>query len=153
MKQDLLSAGVAMALGTVFLAGAVRMPPTPGQSYGAGFLPALVAGILIIAGMALALRTFCRGGGEGGGASRPPPLRWLGGMLIVGMLAVYVALADVVGFHLTAAVGTAVLIYAFSRRMASSLLIAVVAVIVTHLTFYSLFKVPLPWGILRVISW
>ncbi|MFW7343701.1 tripartite tricarboxylate transporter TctB family protein [Pollutimonas sp. H1-120] len=150
MKQDLMSAGVAVALGSAFLIGAVSMPLTPGQSYGAGFLPALVAGVLIVAGMALALRTFYRTGEQ---ALRPAPLHWLGGVLIVAMLVAYITLADIVGFHLTAGVGTAILIYAFSRRITSSLLTAVVAVIVTHLTFYNLFKVPLPWGILRTVSW
>ena len=66
--------------------------------------------------------------------------------VIAGLL-LYVALADLLGFHLIA---TALLL-AWSRLLGASWRLAVpvsvAATVVIHLAFYKLLKVPLPWGV------
>ena len=68
--------------------------------------------------------------------------------VIAGLL-VYVALADTLGFHITAAA----LLLAWSRLLGASWRLAVpgslAATVAIHLAFYKLLKVPLPWGLLE----
>lgn len=154
MKRDLPAAGVVTTLGIVFLVAAWHLPPTPGQAYGAGFLPSLVATLMTMAGIALAVRALRRMSRfptePAIPATRPD---WLGALLVVAVLVAYVVLVERLGFHLTAAASVAALVWAFTRRPWFALAFGGTAAVLVHLAFYGLFRVPLPWGLLQPLAW
>lgn len=152
MKSDLPSAVVVIALGLVALVAAAKLPPTPGQNFGAGFVPGLVGGVMTAAGVLLALRALRR---RASFASEPATklVRPAGPLVVLGGLAAYVLLSEWLGFHLTAMLVVGSLTVAFTRRWRIAVLVAVVAAIGVHAVFYGLFKVPLPWGVLQPLAW
>jgi putative tricarboxylic transport membrane protein len=64
-------------------------------------------------------------------------------------LALYVVLADPLGFHLTGFALVLVWTLVFGARPAIALPVAVAAPVLIHLAFYKLLRVPLPWGVLE----
>lgn len=152
MKSDLPSAVVVTALGLVALVAASRIPPTPGQSFGAGFVPGLVAAVMTGAGVLLALRALRR---RASFADEPAAklARPAGLLVVLGGLAAYVLLSERLGFHLTAMLVVGSLTVAFTGRWRVAALVAVVAAVGVHAVFYGLFKVPLPWGVLQPVAW
>lgn len=152
MKAELWAATAITAIGGAFIYAALALPATPGQVYGAGFFPALVACVFAVSGLALALRTLYR--------MRFSPrrtaqdvFRWPGALPVIGVLLTYIAIVDRLGFHLTVITCLGVLLWTFTRRVWFSLVASVIFAVVVHLAFYGLFKVPLPWGLLQSIAW
>ena len=151
MKFNDALIGAALAvLGAVVLWHIQGFPPMPGQKYGPAWFPGLIAGGLMVCG-ALLIVSRLR-------AAAPEPLfalpEWTqrvrpvaSVMSIIAGLLIYVALADLVGFHLIAAA----LLLAWSRLLGASWRLAVpvsvAATVVIHIAFYKLLKVPLPWGV------
>ena len=72
---------------------------------------------------------------------------------MVGALIFYALAVDTLGFFITAFLFLAVLFLAFgvSRRWIAPLAVAVT--IGLHFAFYSLLRVPLPWGWLESLAW
>jgi putative tricarboxylic transport membrane protein len=73
----------------------------------------------------------------------------LGVASVLGGLLFYILAADTLGFHIT---GIALLtlwtrILGASWRVAA--VVAVVATVAIHLSFYKLLRIPLPWGLLE----
>lgn len=152
MKSDLPSAVVVIALGLVALVAAAKLPPTPGQNYGAGFVPGLVAGLMTAAGVLLALRALRR---RASFASEPAAklARPMGLLVVLGGLTGYVLLSERLGFHLIAMLVVGGATVAFTGRWRTAVPVAVGAAIGVHAVFYGLFKVPLPWGVLQPLAW
>ncbi len=73
--------------------------------------------------------------------------------VVVGSLLFYALVVDRLGFFITSIVFLGVLFLAFgvSRRRIVPLALAVTLVI--HYGFYTLLRVPLPWGVLEGIAW
>jgi putative tricarboxylic transport membrane protein len=122
----------------------------PGQKFGPAWFPGLIAAgfgvcgvFLIVAGVRqggpwLALPEWVR---------RPRPLVGVGSV-IAGLL-LYILAANTLGFHITG-----ILLLAFwirvlggSWRMAG--VVAVLATVAIHLSFYKILRIPLPWGLLE----
>lgn len=153
--NDALTGAALVALGAVVLWHIQGFPPMPGQKFGPAWFPGLVAAGLVACGGLLILQRWR--------AATPLPLvAWPGWIrrvrpvfgvisLLAGLL-LYVALADRLGFHLTA---TALLVL-WSRALGASwrraLPFAVLATLAIHLAFYKLLKVPLPWGLLERLA-
>ncbi|MGH8725412.1 MAG: tripartite tricarboxylate transporter TctB family protein, partial [Burkholderiales bacterium] len=70
------------------------------------------------------------------------------GSVIAGLL-FYIIAADALGFHITGIVllTSWMRILGASWRMAA--VVAVVATVAIHLSFYKLLRIPLPWGLLE----
>ena len=148
--NDALLGAALVVLGAVVLWHIQGFPPMPGQTYGPAWFPGLIAIGLIVCGVLLTVARLR--------AAAPQPLvalpEWTQrarpvasvASVIAGLL-LYVALADLLGFHLIA---TALLL-AWSRLLGASwrlaLPVSVAATVVIHLAFYKLLKVPLPWGV------
>jgi putative tricarboxylic transport membrane protein len=122
----------------------------PGQRFGPAWFPGVIAAGLGICGVLLVLA---------GARHGAPWLAWpawmyrrrplLGVAGVIGGLVFYIIAAGTLGFHITgiALLAFWVRILGGSWRMAA--LVAVVATIAIHLSFYKLLRIPLPWGLLE----
>lgn len=138
--------GLALALlGGVVVWTARAFPAVPGQKVGAGFLPTLVGGGLMLAALALLLRSRHapaappREAGAGIGAA----------LAVVGCVVFYIVAAERLGFLIVAPIGLVLLLRVFGAGWRGALLWAAGGTLVVHVAFYKLLRVPLPWGVLR----
>jgi putative tricarboxylic transport membrane protein len=79
--------------------------------------------------------------------SRPRPR--VAVVAVLGGVVAYVLLADLLGFHLTAASILVLWARAMGASWRAALITAVLASIAIHLAFYKGLRVPLPWGLLE----
>lgn len=148
--NDALIGAALVTLGTVVLWHIQAFPPMPGQKYGPAWFPGLIAIGLILCGTLLVAARLRAAGSQPllelpEWAGRARPVASVASVL-AGLVA-YVLVVDTVGFHITAAA----LLLLWSRLLGASwrlaVPVAIVAMLVIHLAFYKLLKVPLPWGI------
>ena len=122
----------------------------PGQRFGPAWFPGLIAAGLAVCGFLLMVS---------GARQRGPWMalpHWfrrrraaLGvGSVILGLL-FYIVAADALGFHITGIVLliTWMRILGASWRMA--IVVALIATVAIHLSFYKALRIPLPWGVLE----
>lgn len=154
--HDILSGLLLAALGVALLIYARSLPPIPGQNVGPGFFPGAVAIGLIAAGLTLAFATLRN---RAGGAWLAfddwvrSPRRLLAFAITVGSVALYVALAGRLGYFLTAPLVLGVILAAFRVPWVAIVPVAVAVPALIHYIFYSVLKVPLPWGVLTPYAW
>ena len=122
----------------------------PGQHFGPALFPGLLAAGMSACGVLLIWR--------GARSARPwlgiePWLRrsrpLLGFISVLGGLALYVVLAEPLGFHLTGFLLVLLWTLVFGARPALAVSVAIAAPLLIHLAFYKLLRVPLPWGVLE----
>ena len=153
--HDTLSGLLLLLFGTIVALYSLSFPAVAGQRVGPGVFPSLIGVALVASGVVL-IASARRGRGarwvEFESWVQEPRLA-LNATLVVTSLIVYALAVETLGFFITAFALLAVLFIAFgvSRRW-----IVPVAAAVTfglHVTFYSLLRVPLPWGWLEPIAW
>jgi len=156
MKLSDTGAGLlVLTLGGAVVLYARTFPPMPGQNVGPSFFPTCVGLGLVLVGLVLAA-----------GGLRPPRRAWLeiddwvrsrrltaNFALVVADLVFYALAVDALGFFLTGFSFLAVLFVAFGQRLGRAGLLAAAATFVVHYGFYTVLRVPLPWGILRGLAW
>ncbi len=156
--NDAVSGAFFIALaGLIFLLTG-HFTEMPGQNYGAGFFPRVIAVAMALLGAGLVVRGI-RARGAGPWAQ---PLDWMGSprlranfLLVLGALVFYIVASDLLGFVITALILLFVLLTAL-RGLAtwrSSAAIALVATLVIQQFFGQLLRVPLPWGLLQDYAW
>lgn len=130
-------------------------PDAGGQSIGPGFFPFLIGSGIAACGAVL---MFSGRPGAGGAwidwesGLREPRLA-LNGALVIGALVFYALAVDTAGFFLTAFIFIAGLFIAFGVRPRWIVPLAAGVTFGLHFVFYSLLRVPLPWGWLEGIAW
>jgi putative tricarboxylic transport membrane protein len=146
-----------VGLGTAAAYGGWQLPPVPGQPVGPNVFPLVIGTGLALCGLAIA---FGIGHSfeeeeelipvEGGQPKQAPPGRFYGlrALLPPALLLFYVAVADRLGFIITAGLIVFVTSTALGARLKLSLPLAVLAPIGVHLIFSKLLRVPLPAGLL-----
>jgi putative tricarboxylic transport membrane protein len=144
-----------VGLGAAAAYGGWLLPPVPGQPVGPNVFPLLIGCGLALCGLAIAFgighsfeeeEEIVPVEGE-----KPPPrskLYGLRALLPPALLLFYVAVAERVGFIITAAIIVFVTSTALGARWRLALPLAVLAPIVVHLIFSKLLRVPLPIGLL-----
>ena len=146
-----------VGLGAAAAYGGWLLPPVPGQPVGPNVFPLVIGSGLALCGLAIAF-----GIGhyfeeeehlnpvEGNEPKPPPAGKWYGlrALLPPALLLFYVAVADRVGFIMTAGIIVFVTATALGARWRLALPLAVLAPIVVHLIFSKLLRVPLPIGLL-----
>jgi putative tricarboxylic transport membrane protein len=163
MKLGDAASGVLSAiLGLAVVLHARTFPPMPGQPVGPSLFPMLIGAGLLVAGLALIL-----------GAGRRPPSAVRGPLselvefdswtrrprmltnfvLVIADLLFYALTVDRLGFLITAILFLTVLFLAFGVRRRGILPLALAVTFAIHYVFYTLLRVPLPWGVLREIAW
>ena len=68
--------------------------------------------------------------------------------VIAGLL-FYILAADTLGFHITGVVLLAVWMRILGASWRVAAVVAVVATVAIHLSFYKVLRIPLPWGLLE----
>ena len=145
--------GVLLALlGGAILWQVRSFPAIPGQEYGAGVFPGVIASGLVVVGVLLTLSGLRQ-------RATAPWLRfadWVGSRRhVTGLLAIilgtvaYILFADQLGFLVLAPVVLAVWLLALGTRPLATLALAVVVSAIIWFAFYKLLRVPLPWGVLK----
>jgi len=145
-----------VGLGAAAAYGGWQLPPVPGQPVGPNVFPLVIGLGLALCGLAIA---FGIGHSfeeeeeiipfEGGEAPAPRgKLYGLRALLPPALLLFYVAVADRVGFILTAAIIVFVTATALGAKWKLALPLTVLAPIAIHLIFSKLLRVPLPIGLL-----
>jgi len=152
--NDALSGLLILIFGTAVVVNARTFPSMAGQSTGPSLFPTLIGGGLILCGVALVWS------GRGRGAPwfqaddwvrRPRMVLNFG--LVFADLVFYAIAVGRLGFFLTAVIFLSVLLLAFGVRRTRIVPLALAVTMVIHYAFYSLLRVPLPWGVLEGIAW
>lgn len=154
--NDTVSGVLVGAFGAVVYVHAQSFPPMLGQNVGPNVFPQLIAaGLMICAAMLIwhGLKTIR----NETWITLPD---WLsnariafGFLLIPIVLAFYVTLSERLGFIPTAVILLMALFMTFKVRLRTALVVAIVGSFSIHYLFYSLLKVPLPWGLLDSVAW
>jgi putative tricarboxylic transport membrane protein len=155
--NDAISGAVFLALAAAIFVYALNLPPMPGQRYGAGTFPIVIA--VGLGGFSLILIVQ-------GLRRRAPGMRWfewapwardrrtLGNFaLALALILVYVFASERVGFI---PLSIAILLILFLKQgvsLPTSLVVAVAATLAIQVSFSDLLRVPLPRGILTEFLW
>ncbi len=154
--NDVLSGLLIGSFGAAIYIHARSFPPLPGQNVGPNMFPQLIATGFMICAVMLVLRGVKTLAAEGW-ISLPEwwrqPRVALGFVLIPLVLAFYVAVSESLGFLPTSVILLMALFLAFTVRLRTALIVAIVGSLCIHFIFYKLLKVPLPWGILSSMTW
>ena len=146
-----------VGLGAAAAFGGWQLPPVPGQPVGPNVFPLVIGTGLALCGLAIAFGIGHSFEEEEelipveGGQPTPPPtgkLYGLRALLPPALLLFYVAVADLLGFIITAALIVFATSTALGAKWKLSLPLAVLAPIGIHLIFSKLLRVPLPAGLL-----
>lgn len=122
----------------------------PGQRFGPAWFPGVIAGGLGICGVLLVATGVRRGGPwlvSPDWVRQRRPL--LGVASVIAGLVFYILAADKLGFHITGILLLTLWIKVLGHSWRMALIVAVVATIAIHLSFYKLLRIPLPWGLLE----
>jgi putative tricarboxylic transport membrane protein len=154
--NEAIAGAILLAIAIAIGAYARMLPPMPGQEYGAGAFPTLIAvglaacSLVLIAQGARAWRTV-------------PPVVWadwaqdrrsvVNLFLTLGLLVFYILFADAIGF-VPISIGILIVqLVALRVRPVPAVAVAIVATLVIHTAFVKLLLVPLPWGLLMPVMW
>jgi putative tricarboxylic transport membrane protein len=157
MKFNDVFSGVAVgALAAAVFLYARTFPPMVGQNVGPNLFPQIIAVGLMICAICLVVR-----GASTLGRERLIEMpEWLGAnrstfgfVMIPVALLFYLAVSDYLGFIVTAVLLLLALFLVFQVRMRTALIVAIAGSLVIHTVFYSVLKVPLPWGVLAPLAW
>jgi putative tricarboxylic transport membrane protein len=153
--NDTVSGIFVLGLGLAIVLVARSFPSIPGQAIGPALFPIIIGCGLMLFGGTLVAAAWR--------APRAPLVvfddwvrrpRMVANFLIVPAdLLFYALVVDQLGFLLTSAVFLGVLFLAFRVRLQWVAPLAVLVALAMHLAFYSLLRVPLPWGVLEGIAW
>lgn len=153
--NDTVSGLLVLAFGLAIVLTAWTFPPMLGQTIGPSLFPIVIGCGLAAFGTTLVATGF--------GARSVPIVAFddwvrrsrmvVNFLLVPADLLFYAMVVDHLGFLLTSVVFLGVLFLAFRVRLSWVAPLAVVVTMVMHLAFYSLLRVPLPWGVLEGIAW
>jgi putative tricarboxylic transport membrane protein len=153
---DSVAGAFTTLVGLVALLMALRFPDATGQPVGPGMFPALVGASLVALGLTLFLESRRRGTAAHVLADDPTPRSPRAAFrigLVISALAGYALIVEPLGFHLTSVVFLAILIRGFGASPWRTALLAAGVPVLLHHVFYTLLRVPLPWGVLRGMAW
>jgi putative tricarboxylic transport membrane protein len=125
-------------------------PAMPGQRFGPAWFPGLIAAGLGIGGLLLVYAGVRQGApwlALPDWMSRRRPA--LGVAAVVAGLLFYILAADKLGFHITGIALLTLWIRALGGSWRMAGVVAVIATVAIHLSFYKVLRIPLPWGLLE----
>lgn len=152
---DRVSGLLAMAFGAAVAISTRLFPSTSGELVGPAAFPATIGVVLVVAGALLLIRglrdrhdiwielpEWVR---------RPQPASSFA--LVLATVLVYAVVVDRLGFLITAFLLLATLFAAFGVRRTRIVPLALLVTLAIHFAFYTLLRVPLPWGVLEAVAW
>ena len=135
-------------------------PTIPGQKVGPALFPGLLAVALAVCAVLLIVNGIASRA-EGGERARWLELDgWTRSrrhvrafIAVVGVNVFYILLVETLGFILTGTVYLALLFIVFGVKKRLVVPLALGLTLGIHYAFYTLLRVPLPWGVLEGIAW
>jgi putative tricarboxylic transport membrane protein len=153
--NDTLAGLLLACVGLAVALHAWSFPALPAQRIGPSVFPVTIGVVLALIGAALVVE----------GRQRPgvPPVtldEWVRRprllftfALVIAALVVYALTVDRVGFFIAAFVFLSILMLAFGVRRTWIAPLAASVTLGIHYVFYSLLRVPLPWGLFEGVAW
>jgi putative tricarboxylic transport membrane protein len=157
--DDALVGAVLLALAIAIVGYAQTFPTLGGMAFGPDLFPTLLGAGLGLCGLALITGGLLRRRAEPErawievSASLRKPAIWSNAVVVLGALVFYIVVSDWLGFHLTAMIVVSGVMWKLGVWPPLILLFAGLAPLAMHYVFYSLLRVPLPWGVLTPIAW
>lgn len=144
-----------LAFGILVVAYARTFPPMPGQPVGPGLFPTVIGSGFILFGLGLAIGGARADHGRSfeldDWTTRPRMVANFA--VVVGSLVFYALVVDWLGFFITSIIFLVALFATFGVATRRILPLAVAVTLVIHYGFYTLLRVPLPWGVLGGLAW
>jgi putative tricarboxylic transport membrane protein len=149
-----LSGLLVLIVGLAIAAQARSFPSIGGQSIGPAFFPTIIGAGFLLCGLALIVsgRRSREPWIEAGEWTRRPRMVF-NFLLVFADLVFYAFAVSGLGFLITAIVFLSVLMIAFKVPPARIVPLALAVTLVMHYAFYTLLRVPLPWGVLEAVAW
>lgn len=152
--SDTLSGIILGIFAIIIFAMALSFPPTPGQLFGSGLFPRLIAIGMFICAICLVVQSVRR-------KEKQLWLAWPGlntvtflrFCMIPATLIFYFLTAEWLGFFISSGIVLMVTFLVFGVKPVRSLILTVISVLVIHFAFYNILQVPLPWGLLESFAW
>ncbi|AFK64453.1 hypothetical protein TKWG_24490 [Advenella kashmirensis WT001] len=152
--SDTLSGIIIGIFAILVFVMALSFPPTPGQEYGSGLFPRLIAIGLLICSVCLIVQSRRR-------RDHQQWLAWPGlnmvtflrFCMIPAALIFYFLTAESLGFFISSGIILMVSFLVFGVKPLRGLILTVISVLVIHFSFYNILQVPLPWGLLETFAW
>ena len=146
-KNDLVFGIIFVALGIFIFAQTFFYPSLDKGHPGPGLFPNLLATLFIIFGAVLILKARKP---SGAGEEAPPPAhgKVANAFFLLGIIVVYVAAVDIVGFLLTSAVILFALMLKLGAPALRSAISSICITLFINIMFLKILRVPLPPGIL-----
>lgn len=153
--SDALSGLLLLLLGAIVVLHATTFPSMPGQSIGPSVFPMLAGAGLVLIGVVLMISGVRTRTGRwvepGAWVSRPRMV--VNFVLVVLDLIFYAVAVQPLGFFIAAPVFLAVLFVGFRATPKWIVPLALAVPVAIHYAFYTLLRVPLPWGLLEGVAW
>ncbi len=143
--RDRIAGGALILLGAGMAIVARGFPSIGAMAYGPDLFPTIVGAGLMLSGLGVALEAAP----DAPARARSPVRHW-------GLVAVAAAFAltlDPLGFHVAGGLAAAAAIRLFGGGWALALVLGAVGTALLHALFYSVMRVPLPWGLLLPVAW
>jgi len=147
---DVLTGGALVAGGGLVAHTAQGFPRMAGIAYGPDLFPTIAAAGLMLCGLAIAAEGARAAPGAAAEQERLAPGRIIA---LLGIVAGTALALPWLGFHLTFAAATLAACRVFGGGWIAAAALGAVAPLALHYIFYSLLRVPLPWGVLTPIAW
>jgi putative tricarboxylic transport membrane protein len=154
--HDGLIAALLIAFAVAILLAVRDFPPMPGQSFGPALFPTLIAVGLILSGALLAAGSLRNGRREPAIALDPwvrSPRLLLDFFLAVGAMLFYIAFSEQLGYLIAAPLALLAFLIATGTRLTVAVPVALIVPLLIHYIFYTVLRVPLPWGLLTDYAW
>lgn len=131
-------------------------PPMPGQKYGPALFPVLLATGLAACALLLIFKGWRERRDVRPLALAPwarDPRRFGGVLTVLACILAYILLSEPVGFFIVASGILLVLLMVAGVAWSRAVPIAAAVTVAVHVSFYSVLRVPLPWGVLTPFAW
>lgn len=135
-------------------------PVIGGMDYGPGFFPTIAAAGLVVCGIVISVSGALKARAAAGGTAtlRPSPGEAAKGGLLRPLLVCLIVVAfglllQPAGFHVSATLAVAAAAFVFGAGPFLGVTLGIAAAFATHYVFYSLLRVPLPWGVMTPVAW
>lgn len=155
-SHDVAAGLVVLVFGIAVALYARTFPPMPGQNIGPSFFPTVVGTLMVLLGATLAVPALGRGARTRRIAEEEPgrsPRMALNFVAVIAVLLFYAIAVDRLGFFLTGTMFLAALLLVFGVRRSWILPLSLGVPVALHYGFYTVLRVPLPWGLLDAIAW
>ncbi len=154
--NDAILGAVLIFLGFAVLLYARTLPDMPGQDIGPNVFPTVIAIGLIVFSIPLVvtgLRKWPTTGAVQFADWAQSGRGRLNVLITLALIVLYIVFGESVGFIPFGIVIVGALLLLQGVGPIPSVAVAVVVTLAVHYAFYSLLRVPLPWGLLMPIAW